>query len=184
MKVLSIKLHKGRTIGALLLLAGIGVVAIISLFLPQDSLPVSGKNGAKGEDRVEFLASYGWQVAEPPVMVTEVLIGSDPTKTDYLAYQQLQTEAELDLTPALGKRVKCYYYAVNNHKTGRKDALAILLVEGKKIVAGHIQLGTGEDALRHSLANQGNRPTAEGASTTAPKQTVAAQGELWEFPTD
>ncbi len=174
MKILTIKLQKGRVIAAALLLAGLALAATATVFLPKQAMETAASAGAKEEERIAFLSEFGWQVAERPLIVSEALVSADPKDKDYAAYARLQKPAGLSLEPVRGKRVKCYVYEVTNHPAGRSDALGVLLVHSGQIVGGHIQLGQGEDALRHSLANRTGELTEKQEQTTASSTSATA----------
>ena len=93
---------------------------------------------AGGDDaaRVSYLQSLGYEVEPQWIDAREVTI---PAEADaaFTAYNALQKEAGTDLTPYLGKRVKCFAYAVTNHPQGDGVVAHLYEYEGR-IIGGDI----------------------------------------------
>ena len=74
--------------------------------------------GVKGvrtnRDRVDFLRSFGWEVAEEPLATQEMVI---PQEFDdsYAQYIDLQRQQGFDLERYAGKRAKRYSYEILNY---------------------------------------------------------------------
>lgn len=101
------------------------------------------------EDRVEYLQSYGWEVAEEPLATQELLIPEemDDSYDEYLA---LQREQGFDLTKYAGKRVKRYTYEVTNYPTGETGVQADLLIYKNTVIGGEV-LSPQLDGFLHGL---------------------------------
>ena len=117
---------------------------------------VSGSTApqAKGvksnQDRIDYLAAYGWQVSEEPLVTQELLIPEemDDSYTEYLA---LQTGQGFDLQKYAGKRVKRYTYEVLNYPTGETGVQANLLLYKNTVIGGEV-LSPQLDGFLHGLA--------------------------------
>ncbi len=111
---------------------------------------VNPKGIKSNEDRVQFLADYGWQVSPEPITVEELLIPNefDDSYDDYLA---LQTEQGFYLTKLAGKRLKRYTYQITNYPTGEADARVNLLIHKNTVVGGEI-FSPKLDGFLHGLA--------------------------------
>ena len=118
--------------------------------LGVESAAVETKGIKTNEDRIQFLSTYGWQVAPDPVAVEELLIPKefDDSYHDYLA---LQSEQGFDLTRLAGKRLKRYTYQITNYPTGERDVRVNLLVYKNAVVGGEV-LSSKLDGFLHGLS--------------------------------
>ena len=117
-------------------------------------LAVVSPTGVKtNEDRIAYLESYGWQVAQEPSSVEELLI-PDTFDENYTQYLELQSSQGFDLTDYCGKRVKRYTYEISNYPTGESGIQAGLLIYKNTVIGGDVlspQLG----GFIHGLAMPG-----------------------------
>ena len=123
--------------------------------------------GAEPEERIRFIESYGWTVAEEPLEVTEILIPEEFDEV-YRNYNEIQLEEGFDLTSCCGMRVKRWTYSVTNYPgyTDSKLVRINLLVCDGVIVGGDVcsvELG----GFMHGFTNPCEPETTE-AETTAP----------------
>ena len=135
MFVFSIKTSKKQLIR---LAGGAAIVAaalLLTLFVPKAGLPTAAK-GAASEDRIAFLSALGYEADAAAVEVRELLI-PDEFDDVFVAYNELQKQADMDLTPYQNKRVKRYTYAVTN-LPDRPQLQAHLLVYKGKIIGGDL----------------------------------------------
>jgi len=118
---------------------------------PEEAAPVSepadptSKAPAKArkitakteEERIAFLQSFGWEVADQPPEVEEVIIPAefDAVYTDYNATQQAQG---FDLEPYAGKRCKRYSYVIANYPDCPDEVRANLLLYKDRIIGGDV----------------------------------------------
>lgn len=110
----------------------------------------SPKGVRSNQDRIDYLAAYGWQVSEEPLVTQELLIPEemDDSYTEYLA---LQTGQGFDLQKYAGKRVKRYTYEVLNYPTGETGVQANLLLYKNTVIGGEV-LSPQLDGFLHGLA--------------------------------
>ncbi len=101
------------------------------------------------QDRLYYLAGYGWQVAENPLAVEELIIPKefDDSYTEYLA---LQSGQGFDLTRYPGKRVKRYTYEITNYPTGETGVQVNLLIYKNRVIGGEV-LSPRMDGFLHGL---------------------------------
>jgi len=94
------------------------------------------------EDRIAYLNGLGWEVAEQPVTVEELLVPEvfDESYDDYLA---LQSQQGFDLTKYAGKRIKRYTYEITNYPESGAGVQAALLVYKNKVIGGQLQSADG-----------------------------------------
>ena len=102
------------------------------------------------EDRVAYLAEYGWDVSPEPVSTEELLIPDEMGDT-YQEYLRLQQQQGFDLTQYAGKRVKRYTYEIYNYPSGEAGVQANLLVYRKTVIGGEV-LSPRLDGFLHGLA--------------------------------
>ncbi|OUN06722.1 DUF4830 domain-containing protein [Flavonifractor sp. An92] len=155
MFIFTARLTRGR------IAAGVAVAALLcgAVFTAAGALSgghvtasaaVSPKNIRTNQDRVAYLASYGWEVSADPVAVEELILPEEPDET-YQQYLDLQASQGFDLGKYAGKRVKRYTYTVLNYPTGEEDIQANLLLCQNTVVGGDI-LCTDLDGFLHGLA--------------------------------
>lgn len=103
------------------------------------------------EENIEFLKSYGWEVEEAYYDKSEIIIPS-PFDKVYENYNQLQTEAGLDLTPYMGKSCVRYTYIVTNYPSECEDTVFanVINLDGK-CIGGDI-MTVPLDGFMHSLS--------------------------------
>lgn len=142
MMIVSAKISKQKLIFGLL--AAVGVIALLVVLLTASEEPklpsetVSQTlDGATNEDRVAFLQSFGWQVANTPTQTQEVRI-PDAFNEVFTRYNQLQQTQGFDLSQQAGKPAKRYVYAITNYPGGSTDCYATVLVHKNKIIGGDV----------------------------------------------
>ena len=93
---------------------------------------------AGGDDaaRVSYLQSLGYEVDPQWIDAREVTV-PEKMNAALTAYNELQKAAGNDLTPYLGKRVKCFTYAITNHPQGDGVVAHLFEYEGR-IIGGAI----------------------------------------------
>lgn len=98
----------------------------------------------------EFLSSYGWVVSTRAVERCDLRLPDIPDDV-YDAYNRLQKEAGLDLTPYYGSlAVRCTYIVLNYPGDISDEVRANVLCIGGKPVAGDI-MTVRSDGFMHSL---------------------------------
>ena len=135
MFVFSVKTSKKQ----LIRLMGGAVLAAVALLLtavlPKNETAVMA-HGGSADERIAYLQSLGYEVTPGEVSVREVVIPDQPDEV-LIAYNKLQKEAGFDLEGFLGKRVKCYTYAVTNYPD-RPQMQAHVWVRKGKIIGGDL----------------------------------------------
>lgn len=89
------------------------------------------------EERIAFLAQFGWEVAAEPVESTTVTIPREFDKV-FGAYNELQRAQGLDLSTHAGRTVERYTYTVTNYKDYDGTVFANLLVHRGRVIGGDI----------------------------------------------
>lgn len=128
------------------------IITLIGSFTGRETAGVGESvAAAANEERLSFLAQYGWKVEEEPVEVKEIVI-PETFGDVYNNYNQIQTEQGFDLTEYQGKSVKRYTYTVTNYP-GYEDKqciLANMLVYEDKVIGGDI-CSTELDGFMHTF---------------------------------
>ncbi len=121
----------------------ITLIAFIPVAAVDDNVSASAAadidfSGIKtNEDRVNFLAAFGWQVNPEAVASVEVTIPESFDKV-FSAYNELQKRQGLDLSKYKGKNVQRYTYQVTNYDGYDGTVYANILVYRNKVVGGDI----------------------------------------------
>ncbi|MDR1927449.1 MAG: DUF4830 domain-containing protein [Oscillospiraceae bacterium] len=143
MFVYSIRSSKLK-LGALILLIAAAVIALIAL--TQGSKAAVRENSAirltaaNAADRLAFLSQFGWETAEDPLEVSEVIIPATFDET-YTRYNDIQKAQGMNLLDYAGKRVKRWTYEIKNYPGYENKpgvVQANLLVSDGTVIGGDI----------------------------------------------
>lgn len=129
------------------------IIAAVSV-LSTENNPRFGKAETE-EDRIAFIRSFGWEVADREGEVTEVTI---PREFDdvYKQYNLIQKAQGLDLQDYRGCKVIRYTYQITNYPTGEDGVLINLLVYGDRVIGGDV-MSPRLDGFMHGFEYMGNR---------------------------
>lgn len=111
---------------------------------------ISPKGIRTEEDRLGYLASYGWLVDRTPLAVEELLVPKE-MGSEYADYLALQSSQGFDLAKYAGKTVKRYTYLVLNYPTGEQGVQVSLLMYKNTVVAADV-LSPALNGFMHGLA--------------------------------
>jgi len=160
MFMLSFRLKKRRILiaAALVLMLGFAVMGGVTFFGDQTVAADAGvteqperpSRVRTNDQRLEYIASFGWIVEPEPVEIMEVII---PTIFDelYEEYNALQTPLGYDLSRHMGRRTKRYTYVVTNYPGIDQDVRLNLLVRDNRVIGGDVY-SLGDNAFMHGLA--------------------------------
>lgn len=101
------------------------------------------------QDRIDYLAAYGWQVEPDPLATQELQIPQEMDES-YDEYLALQKSQGFDLEKYAGKRVKRYTYEITNYPSGEVGVQANLLLYRNTVVGGEV-LSPELDGFLHGL---------------------------------
>lgn len=174
MFVLTAKLSKPKLIAAgLILLAAVLLIVILAL---------SGKDGAAAlpegstnDQRLAYLATYGWSVSAMPAESQKVKIPDTADNAVFSRYNDLQKSQGFDLTAFAGKEVMRYVYEVLNYPNATQQVFASILVYDGHIIGGDIT-DTATDGLIHGFSAPEGTPKSSEAETenTSPSMPEAS----------
>lgn len=87
-----------------------------------------------GEEQLEFLRGYGWEVESRAVEKADIII-PDPFDRVYESYNEIQLRAGLDLRPYMGKKGVRYTYIVQNYPydVGEDVRANVICIDGKPV---------------------------------------------------
>ena len=142
MMIVSAKISKRKVLTGLIVAAAV-ILLLVTLFNKSEETgsspnsPMQSLDAATNEQRVAWLASFGWQVRETPEETQEVKIPEEFNEV-FTRYNQLQQSMGFDLSAYAGKPAKRYVYAITNYPGGSPDYYATLLVCKNKIIGGDI----------------------------------------------
>lgn len=147
MFVITAKLSKRK---AAAIIAGIAVLLAVILLIVSSVNPKTEETAADGSSievsykkikdnpaRITFLNAFGWEVAENPISIEEVVI---PEKFEdvYEDYNELQKSQGLDLEKYQGKTVRRYTYRVMNYEGCDSAVYANLLIYKNRVIGGDV----------------------------------------------
>lgn len=89
------------------------------------------------EDRVEFLAQFGWETDKTPIEQTEFTIPETFDRV-MMGYNEIQKNQGLDLSRYENKKVTRYTYEVKNYGGYEGKVYANVIVYRDKVIAGDI----------------------------------------------
>ena len=108
------------------------------------------KGVKSNQDRIDYLAAYGWEVSQDPIATQELLIPEEMDDS-YQEYLALQADQGFDLQKYAGKRVKRYTYEVLNYPSGETGVQVNLLICKNTVIGGEV-LSPRLDGFLHGLA--------------------------------
>ena len=125
-----------------------GVVALVALiiFIPdasREAEPVGNEISVKydgietNEDRIGFLAQFGWEVDETPAGEKQVTIPSDFDEV-FAGHNEMQKNQGLDLSRSSKCEVTQYTYTVKNYPDWDGTVYATLLVYKDTVIGGDV----------------------------------------------
>ncbi len=122
-------------------LVGAGLVALIAilvaLFSGRSTTTSAANSVTSNDDRVQFLAAFGWDVAVSPVESGQVRVPEDSNSV-FTRYNALQNTMGYDLSEYAGKTVMRYVYQVKNYPGATADVYATLLISNNQVIGGDI----------------------------------------------
>lgn len=174
MFVFTAKLSKPKLFAAgILLLAA--VLLIVLLAVSGGGTPTAPV-GATNDERVAYLATFGWSVNAEPTEAQQVRIPDAADSKVFARYNDLQLSQGFDLTQYAGKEVMRYVYEVLNHPDATEPVYASVLVYDGRIIGGDIT-DTSPNGRIHGFAMPGSpQATEPNEATEAPSEGALTEG--------
>ncbi len=122
-----------------IILAGIVAIiaALVLLFGGGDSSTPTVSTVSSNDDRVQFLASHGWEVVTSPVQTSQVRIPAEANEV-FQRYNALQKSMGYDLSEFAGKTVMRYVYTVKNYPGATEPVYATILISNNQVIGGDV----------------------------------------------
>ncbi len=152
MVVLTAKVSKAKLVAILLVIAIIvALLVVLSSRAGQDGTTAENvvTTVASNEDRVAYLQSFGWEVADSPLESQEVRIPAELPEV-LQRYNELQQSQGFDLEQFAGKTVRRYVYEVLNYPDTTDSYYATLLVYDDQVIGGDVTAAS-QDGLMQGL---------------------------------
>ena len=114
------------------------IAAVVLLFSGGGSVSTAGANTVtNNDDRVQFLAGYGWEVVSSPAETSQVRIPADSSEV-FDRYNALQKSMGYDLSAYQGKTVMRYVYKIKNYPGATEPVYATILISSNQVIGGDI----------------------------------------------
>ena len=180
MFVLTAKLSKTKLIAAgLILLAAVLLIVMLAISdgEKRNDMPKGGTN----DERVSYLATYGWSVNAMPTESQKVKIPDTADNTVFSRYNDLQKSQGFDLTDYAGAEVMRYVYEILNYPDASEPVYASILVCDGYIIGGDIT-DTASDGMIHGFRSPVKAEEENYSATTEEAENTEATTE--SAPTD
>lgn len=131
-------------------IVGVAMIAIVALIiLIPTNTPnitndiavmnekISFDNVKSGQDGIEFLEQYGWNLEATPLEECEITIPKEFDKVMTL-YNEIQKQQGLDLSKYQRKTAHRYTYKVTNYPNYQGTVYANIIIYNNKVIAGDI----------------------------------------------
>lgn len=162
MLVMTAKVDKKKI--AIILGCIAAVVALLIMLFGGGSSEKATATGvtsvASNDDRVNFLAGFGWEVTNSPVESSQVKI-PEQTSEVFERYNALQKSQGYDLSAYAGTTVMRYVYQVNNYPGATEPVYATLLISKNQVIGGDIT-----DTAAKGVIRGFKMPKGDSSSTT------------------
>lgn len=183
MFVLTAKLSKPKLIAfGIILAAIILLIVILATIGGNQSVGADAPAGETNDQRVAYLATFGWSVNAEPTQMQKVKIPETTDNKVFSRYNELQLSQGFDLTEHAGHEVMRYVYEILNYPNASSPVYASVLVCDGVIIGGDIT-DSAPDGVIH-----GFKKPADGAATSESSEmtgtTEATENESTEEPTE
>jgi hypothetical protein len=136
MLVMTAKVDKKKIV--IILGAIVAAIAVIAFLFSGSSVNTGGSNIVTGnDDRVQFLASFGWEVVTSPAETSQVRIPAESSEV-FDRYNALQKSMGYDLSAYQGKTVMRYVYKIKNYPGATEPVYATILISSNQVIGGDI----------------------------------------------
>ncbi len=137
MFVMTTKVNKKKI--AVILGAVAAFIAVLVLLLSGRQSVSTGADLSisSNDDRIRFLASFGWEVVTSPAETSQVRIPAESSAV-FDRYNALQKAMGYDLAPYAGKTVMRYVYTIKNYPGATEPVYATILIANNQVIGGDI----------------------------------------------
>ena len=167
MFVLTAKISKPKIIAACVLL--LAAILLIVLLATNSATPDTHPIGASNDDRVAYLATYGWSVNATVKEAQKVKIPDSTTNRVFARYNELQKSQGFDLTKYAGQDVMRYVYEILNYPEASAPIYATVLVHDGHIIGGDVT-NSAPDGVIHGFKKPSTKTVEESSEPTEPAE--------------
>lgn len=125
----------------ILIIAGAAALILAAILLmgggEEATSPTAAPSAASNDGRVQFLKSFGWDVAASPTESGQVKIPKESSEV-FDRYNTMQKGQGYDLSAYAGKNVMRYVYKVNNYPGATAPVYATVLVYKDQVIGGDV----------------------------------------------
>ena len=89
------------------------------------------------QDRIDFLAQFGWKVSGDPIETADITIPKEFDKI-FTGYNEIQKRQGLDLSKYKNKNVTRYTYEISNYEGEEGKVYANIIVYRNKVIGGDV----------------------------------------------
>ena len=146
------------------------ILGAVWLFGGDGDVPTAAPAVSTNDGRVQFLQSFGWQVASSPVESSQVKIPKENSEV-FDRYNQLQQSQGYDLSQYAGKTVMRFVYKIENYPGATEPVYATLLVHKNQIIGGDITNTASKGSVQGLGGTAATAPTRE----TVPESTAGTE---------
>ena len=167
MMVMTAKVDKKKIV-MVLAAAAVLIASLIMLFGgSSDATPTAALSPTGNDGRVQFLQSFGWEVAASPVESGQVRIPQEGNEV-FDRYNALQKSQGYDLSPYAGKTVMRYVYKIKNYPGATDPVYATLLILKDQVIGGDVTDTAAKGVIRgFKMPESTPAPTVPQATTPA-----------------
>ena len=154
----------------ILLVLGIisGLIAgALWLLGDEEDVSTAAPSVATNDGRVEFLKSFGWEVAASPVESSQVKIPKAASEV-FERYNNLQKSQGYDLSQFAGKNVMRFVYKITNFPGATEPVYATLLVYKNQVIGGDVTDTAAKGQIRGFKFPEGTEQPAPTKENTVP----------------
>ena len=157
MFVMTARVNKKKIVGLLAAAAALIALLIMLLGGGEDTAPTAAPPSmATNDGRVQFLKSFGWEVAASPVESGQVKIPESASEV-FDRYNALQKSQGYDLSKFAGKAVMRYVYKITNYPGATDPVYATLLVYKDQVIGGDVT-NTAANGVVQGFKKSGSEP--------------------------
>lgn len=140
MFVMTAKISKTKLLAAAVVL--VAVILVIILLVTgsggKANLPEDAPAGATNDERVAYLATFGWSVNAEPKEIQKIRIPENTDNRVFARYNELQRSQGFDLSTFSGKEAMRYVYEILNYPNADAPVYASVIVYDGHIIGGDI----------------------------------------------
>ncbi len=176
MFVMTAKLSKSKLIAGGVLIIAV-LLLIVLLASSGGEAPPTSPMGNTNDERVSYLATFGWSVNAEPKEAQKVKIPETTENKVFARYNDLQRSQGFDLTAFAGKEAMRYVYEILNYPNAKAPVYASVLVYEGRIIGGSIT-DSAPDGVIHGFQKPGHtEPTTEATTEATTEPTTAPSVE-------